>query len=73
MVKNFKILYLWKQKDDDLETWYVALSTRVLLNLFKWCPWVDHDLFYGMVKFGPTEAKFHVELPWDGGNEIMFK
>ena len=38
---------------DDFENLYAALNTGVLPNLFKWCPWVDLDLFYGKVKFGP--------------------
>ena len=36
-----------------LETWYVASGPVVLLSLYTWCPWVDLDLFYGKVKFGP--------------------
>ena len=36
MLKTFKNL-LRNQKTDDLETWYAALGTRVLPNLFK-CP-----------------------------------
>ena len=32
MVKTFKNLLLWNRKADDLETWYVALSTQVLNN-----------------------------------------
>ena len=47
--KNF----LWNRKADDLETSNAALSTWVPPNFFKWCPWVDHDLFYGKFKFGP--------------------
>ena len=50
--KNLKNLH-WNQKADDLETWYAASCARVLPSLFKWWPWVDHDLFYGKVKFGP--------------------
>ena len=42
---------LRNQKADDLETWYAASGAQVLPNLFKWWPWVDHDLFYGKVKF----------------------
>ena len=53
MVKTLKNLLLGNQKAYDLETWYAALSAGVLLNLFKWWPWVDRDLFYGKVKFGP--------------------
>ena len=33
--KHMKILLLLNQKADDLESWYVALGTRVLPNLFK--------------------------------------
>ena len=52
MVKNVKNLLLRNQKADDLETWYAALSPRVLRSLFKLCLLVDLDLFYGNVKFG---------------------
>ena len=52
MVKTFKNL-LRNQKADDLETWYEASGALVLPSLFKWWPWVDLDLFYGKVKFGP--------------------
>ena len=48
-----KNLLLWKQKADDLKTWYAASGARVLPSLFKWWPWVDRDLFYDRVKFGP--------------------
>ena len=129
------------QKACDLETWYATSGTQVLgySNVFKWRPWVDLDLCYGKVKFGPfcfcmrikgktmnfsetivvydiklvdavnkmstwsfknikghghslafvqchsestfsnffslettmpIEAKFHVELPWDGGMKV---
>ena len=50
---NLKNLFLWNQKADDLESWYAALGTRILPNLFKWWPLVDLDLFYGNVQFGP--------------------
>ena len=53
MVKTLKNLLLRNQKADDLDTWYAALGARVLPILFKWWPWVDLDLFYGKVKFGP--------------------
>ena len=53
MVKTFKNLLLWNQKTDELETWCVALDAQVLPNLSKWWPWVDLDLFYSKVKFGP--------------------
>ena len=50
MVKNIKDIFLCNRKADDLETWYTTLCTRVLPSLFKWCPWVDLNLFYGKVK-----------------------
>ena len=53
IVKTFKHLLFWNPKADDLETWFAALVTRVLPNLFKWWPWVDLDLLYSKVKFGP--------------------
>ena len=34
--------------------WSLVLSgARVLPSLLKWWPWVDLDLFYSKVKFGP--------------------
>ena len=53
MVKSLKNLLLRNQKTDDLETWHAASSVPVLPSLFKWWPWVDLDLFYSKVKFGP--------------------
>ena len=50
--KTLKNLLLRNQKANDLETWYTALSTGVLLTLFKLCPWVDPDLLYSKVKLG---------------------
>ena len=35
MIKTVKNLLLQKQKTDDLETWYIALSMQVLPRLFK--------------------------------------
>ena len=32
MVKTIKDIFLWNRKADDLETWYTALSTRVLCS-----------------------------------------
>ena len=52
MVKILKNLLLQKQKIDDLETWYVALSMRVLPGFFKLWPGVDLDPLYATVKFG---------------------
>ena len=51
--KNLINLLLKNQKAYDLETWYAALGARVLPSLFKWWPWVDLDLFYGKIGFGP--------------------
>ena len=53
MVKTLKNLLLRNRKADDLESWYAASGTQVLSSLFKWWSWVDLDLFYGKVKFGP--------------------
>ena len=53
MVKTLKNLLLWNPKADDIETWYASWGARVLPNWIKWWPWVDLDLFYGKVKFGP--------------------
>ena len=53
MVKTLKNLLLRNQKADYLETWYATLGVRVLPSLFKGWSWVDLDLFYGKVKFGP--------------------
>ena len=36
MVKN---ILLWNQKADDLESWYAALGTQVLLNLSNLVPY----------------------------------
>ena len=46
--KNLK-----KSSPEPKGRWYAALGAQVLQNLFKWWPWVDFDLFYGKVKFGP--------------------
>ena len=53
MVKILKNLLLQNQKADDLEIWYAAPGAQVLPSFFKCRPWVDFDLFYGKVKFGP--------------------
>ena len=53
MVKTLKNLLLWNRKADDLETWYALSGARVQPNLLKWWHWVDLDLFYLKVKFGP--------------------
>ena len=35
MIKTFKNLFLWNKNVDDLETWYAALVTRAIPDLFK--------------------------------------
>ena len=35
MVKTVKNLLLWNQTADDLESWYAASGTQVLLSLLK--------------------------------------
>ena len=52
-LKTLKNHLLQNQRANDLETWYAALGAQVLSNLSKLCPWVDLDLFYSKVKFGP--------------------
>ena len=52
MIKTLKTYISQNQKADDLETWYLALTIRVLPNLCKWWPCVDLDLFEDKVKFG---------------------
>ena len=54
LVKSFKNPLLWNLKADDPETWYATSHTRVLPSLFKSCPRVDRDIFYGKIKFGPV-------------------
>ena len=52
--KNLKInLLLRNQKANDLESWYASSGAWVLPSLLKWWPWVNLDIFYGKVKFGP--------------------
>ena len=53
MVKHKKNLFIRNQKANGLETWYAASGAQVLPSLVKWWPCVDHDLFYGKVKFDP--------------------
>ena len=63
--KNRNNHLLWNQKADDLESWFAALGTRVLLNLFKWWPWDDLDLIYGKDEFG------HLCFVWEKGKTII--
>ena len=49
MVKTLKIFSRTKRP----MTLKVCMQHRVLPSLFEWWPLVDHDLFYGKVKFGP--------------------
>ena len=49
--KTLKILQ--NHRANCLETWYAASGELVLKSLYIWWPWVDLDLFYGKVRFGP--------------------
>ena len=51
MVNTSKNLLLRNQWTDLHETWFVASETPSYNSLFKWCPWVDLDLFYGKEYF----------------------
>ena len=51
MVKPFKDFLPWNQWNNFNETWYVASGTTTHPNLLKILPWVDLDLFFGIVKF----------------------
>ena len=44
-------LFLWKQRTDFHELWYVAQGTQAHYILFTLSPWDDHDLFHSKVKF----------------------
>ena len=72
MVKTLKNLLFWNQKADDLETWYAASGAGVLPGLFKWSPWVDLDLFYGKVKFGPLCFVWEKGKTMDFSETIVF-
>ena len=63
--KNLKNL-LRHKKADDLESWYAASDLQVLPKLFKWWPWLDLDLFYVIVKFGP------LCFVWEKGKTMDF-
>ena len=65
MVKTLKNL-LRNQTPDDFEILYATSGAQVLPSLFKWWPWVDLDLFYDKVKFGPL---FFV---WEKGKTMDF-
>ena len=51
---------------NDLECWYATSGTQVLSRFFKWCPWVDRDLFYDKVKFVPYA------FVWEKGKTVDF-
>ena len=51
--KNMKNSSYLEPKADDLESLFAALGTQVQPRLVKWWPWVDLDLFYSKIKFGP--------------------
>ena len=60
--KNLKNLLLWNRKANDLESFFAASYTRVLLNLCKWWLWVDLDLFYGKVKIWSPFLLYGIKL-----------
>ena len=49
-----KYLKISSSPKPKAENWYAASGPQVLPSLFKLCPWIDLDLFYGKVKFGPV-------------------
>ena len=51
--KHLKNLLLQNHLADCLETWYVASGELVLYTLYTLRGWVDLDLFFGKVRFGP--------------------
>ena len=55
---------------DDLETWYAASVARVLPSLLK--SWVDLDLFYSKVKFGPLCFCMGKRKAMDFSESIVF-
>ena len=67
MVKTLKIFVSRTRKADSLETWYAASGAQILPSLFKWWPWVNLDLFYSKVKFGPLYA-----FVWKKGKTMDF-
>ena len=60
--KNIKKPSIQNQFTDDLKTWCVALSMRVLPRLFKLGSWIDLDLFYAKVKFGQNQNQLTDDL-----------
>ena len=62
--KNFKNILLWKQKADDLESWYVALGTLVLPSLFKWWP--------GLTYLAATSNLVLYAFVWEKGKTVDF-
>ena len=52
MAATLKVLFLQNHRADCLETWNIVVRMLVQYDLYKLWPWVDLDLFYGMVKFG---------------------
>ena len=53
IVKILKIFFSRTEQSVILNLGIQHPDTRLLPNSFKWRPWVDLDLFYGNVKFGP--------------------
>ena len=50
MVKSLQKFSSPEPMANGFGSWYVVKPHQ---SLFKWWPWVDLDLFYGKVKFGP--------------------
>ena len=66
MVKTFKILLLWNQKADDLESWYAASGTWVLPSLFNDDSWLTLTYFMARSNFVPYA------FVWEEGKTMYF-
>ena len=64
--KNHKKSSFLEPKGQWPWNWYVASGAQVLPSLLKWWIWVDLDLFYGKVKFGP------LCIVWEKGKTMDF-
>ena len=64
MVKTLKNILLWKQKADDLESWYVALGTLVPLSLSNDDP--------GLTYFAATSYLVLYAFVWEKGKTMDF-
>ena len=66
MVKTLKTLLLRNRKADDLETWYAALGTRVLPNLFKDNPGLT------LIYFTARSNLVPYAFVWEKGKTVDF-